>query len=369
MIDAPGTVNHRHAVRRLPGRPAAAGGAPEIATRPPLPAVALAISAGIDVAALAVAVLGGDQALSMLAAVALHAAAATAAVLLAGDRLTGSRRTLVAALVVTLPVIGVVLAMLGLDAEPQDELAVPPPPSSDEPELPDARHVRRVAAALPACEILMVASLGERRATLAALARRGDASDVSLLRWMVSTGSEMAVEAALALDELGTIFESELVQWRAELAEAPSRGAALSCAALITRALETGIVEPTMVKALAVEARECLAQLSTLASEHPQKDVDADADDGSAAARARLEMAAMKPDAALAILDQALAYASPNNPSGAALQELLALRGEARLLAHADTERDDRRFVQSGSVGGAAMPTRPSLPPFEKNKE
>ena len=365
MIDAPGTANHRHATRRLPGRPAAADDASEIATRPPLPALALALSAGIDVAALALALLCGGQALALLAAVALHAASATAAVLLAGDRLTGSRRTLVLALVVTLPVVGVALALLGLDAEPQDELAAPPPPSSDEPELPDPRHVRRVAAALPACEILMVASLGERRATLAALARRGDASDVSLLRWMVSTGSEMAVEAALALDELGTIFESELVQWRAELAEAPSRGAVLSCAALITRALETGIVEPTMVKALAAEARECLARLSTLASEPPEKD----SDDSGAAARARLEMAAMKPDAALAILDQALAYSSPNHPSSATLQELLTLRGEARLLAHADTRRDDRRSMQPGSIGGAGMPARFLLPTFEKNKE
>ena len=301
-----------------------------------LPVAALAISVGIDLAALAVAVAGSHRPLSFLAAAGLHAAAVAVVLLLAADRLAGSRRTLVAAMIFTLPVVGVGLSLLSLGTEPGGDLAEPAPPAPEEPKLPDIRRVRSVAGALPACEILMVAPLDERRATLAALARRGDANAVALLRWLVSTGSEMAVEAALALDELGTAFEADLARRRAQLAQEPTAAAARAGAALIALALENGIVEPTMVKVLAEEAREWLARASALGKQQPRKKNSDDA--ATTLVRARLEMAAMMPGAALAILDQGLAGASASNPT---VKQMTVLRKEASLLAHSDGQRRD----------------------------
>lgn len=231
---------------------------PSSARRPPrVPIDVLAMSAGLELCALALASTPDGEPLSLVVAAALHSVAAV--LWLTAGRLPGSRRTLAATLVMTLPVAGLILAVIALGTEPHAELAEPPPPSGDEPELPDPRHIQRVVAALPPCELLMTAALDERRATLAALVARGDNNAVSLLRWLVSTGGEMAVEAALALDELATEFESELARRRAELARRPSPVAAAGAAALITTALETGIVEPMMARALAVEARQLLA--------------------------------------------------------------------------------------------------------------
>ncbi|HEX3695707.1 MAG TPA: hypothetical protein VH374_09985 [Polyangia bacterium] len=305
--------------------------APGFSARPPLPILTLALCAGIDLGALALPVLAGSALPFLLGATALHALAALTIVLLR-KRLPGSGCTLAVALILTLPVVGVVLVALALGTTPQAALNELAPVDADERELPDRQHVRRIAAALPACEMLMAATIDDRRATLAALARRGDANAVSLLRWVISTGGEMAVEGALALDELGTGFDSALAALRDEMAVEPSEAIALDGAMLIARALESGIVEPTMMEALATEARGYLLS----ASDSTRQTLGArQGGSGAAIVSARLELAAMQPASALAILDQEL---SNGTPKGVAAEAMRALRTEARLRSHTPVE-------------------------------
>ena len=256
-----------------------------------------------------------------LAAAALHLLALLP--VLAARTLTPSEKWLGAAFVFALPVAGTLLAALALGTIGRSELdAQPPSDAAALGEPPRVDELRRLGEALPCCEALLAGSIEERRAIIATLTRRADGDAVALLRWALGApDAELAVEAALAMEEMTAAFEARLAECRAELVADPaSAEAALACAEVVTQAIGAGIADAALVPKLAHEARRHFIAA---------KDGDPARAVAVALGRARLELEVLRPDTALACIDDALGQASPESQPA-----LLALREEAVLASH-----------------------------------
>jgi hypothetical protein len=285
----------------------------------------------VDLVGLAL-IAGVQEVWTLFAAAGLHL---LAVVPVAFIRALGpSEKALAAAFVFGLPIFGALLAVLALepgDGELISDLAQAPPTATE----PVGADFGRLAAALPSCEALTAGTVEERRAIIATLVRRGDADAVALLRWALgASDADLAVDAALALEEMTASFDTRLATCRDALAAAQEAArnpgapvpalyaadAALAAAELITHAIDVGVADPPLVPALAAEAREDY----TLAA------ADAGHADTVAIGRTQLELGALRPDSALACIDAALPTAGPE-----ARQTLLTLREEALLGSHA----------------------------------
>ena len=155
-----------------------------------------------------------------------------------------------------------------------------------------------MAEGLSCCEALLVADADERRAILSTLSRRPDRNAIDLLRWaLASPHPDLAVEAALALEDIGATFDATLAAQRAALEQTPTFGGALAVADVITDAVEAGVADAPLVPALAREARQCYLRAA---------DLDPARADVVAIGRARLELAVLRPDSALDAIDRAL---------------------------------------------------------------
>src|SRR5204862_2662649 len=134
--------------------------------------------------------------------------------------LSPSETTLALAFVTALPVVGALLAVLALehgDGDLASDLALSALPA---PETAGA-DFGRLAVALPSCEALSAGTVEERRAIIATLVRRGDAESVALLRWALGASDpDLAVDAALALEEMTASFDARLAACRDALAAA-----------------------------------------------------------------------------------------------------------------------------------------------------
>jgi hypothetical protein len=302
------------------------------AAPPQRPSIAPWIAASlIDLVAVALLV-GVQEAWTLLAAAALHVSALLPIVFLRA--LSRSEKALAVALVLALPLFGGLLAVLALEHGNGDlisDLAQAPPLAAET----AGADFGRLAAALPSCEALSAGTVEERRAIIATLVRQSDAEAVALLRWALGAADpDLAVDAALALEEMTASFDARLAACRDALAAAgnadPSRGApppalpaaeaALATAELITHAIDVGVADPALVPALASEARQDY-ELAAATSAHP---------DAIAVGRAQLELSALRPDSALACIDAALPGAGLD-----ARPMLLSLREEALLASHA----------------------------------
>ncbi len=287
------------------------------------PLVPWLLAGGADVAALALLLARPGSVGAAVVAAALHLAALLPFAVRSG--LTTSERQLGAAFVFGLPVVGAPLAALAVLTVGQSELLDRP---DDDPVLgdgPRADELRRMGEALPCCEALLSGQADERRAIIATLTRRADADAVALLRWALGAPDpELAVDAALALEEMAASFEVDLANCRKELAAAPdgkAPDAALAAGELITDAIDAGVADPALVGTLAHEARGYFER----------------AGDGSSArlvaianGRVSLELAVLRPDTALACIDEALGQVAPADRPA-----LEAMREEAVLAAHA----------------------------------
>ena len=237
--------------------------------------------------------------------------------------LTNSERWVGAAFTFAIPVAGAALAMIALGTAGRGEV-VEADPDAAPPEVEPLRaeELRRLGEALPCCEALLTGSIDERRAIIATLTRRADADAVALLRWALGAADpDLAVEAALALEEMTSSFETRLAQLRNAVARKPSADDAQDAAELATDAIEAGLAEPALVPSLAHEARQFYAAAAA---------VDPARAGELAIGRARLELAVLRPDAALAAIDEAVDQVGVD-----AKAVLLALRDEAVLATHA----------------------------------
>jgi hypothetical protein len=287
----------------------------------PLPVTPWVLAVMLDVAGV-VLLIGRAASYGPLAAAGLHLAALVPIV--AWRSLSPSERLLGAAFVFSMPVAGGLVALIALGTVGRGEvLETDPDAIAAEVEPLRAEELRRLGEALPCCEALLAGTVDERRAIIATLTRRADADSVALLRWALGAADpDLAVEAALALEEMTAGFESRMAQLRKALAATPLADDAQDAAELITDAIEAGIAEPALVSSLAHEARELFAAAGV--------DTDPTRAGEVAVGRARLELAVLRPDAALAAIDEAVDQVDPE-----ARNVLLALRDEAVVATHA----------------------------------
>jgi len=288
---------------------------------PVFPVAALAASLTID--GLAVAWLfthAGTPGAAWLAA-ALHLGSALP--LLLKRAFPSSQRSLALALGLALPLVGVAVAAMVLGTRGRGELGqAVAEEESTEPAPAENSDVFRLTEALSCCEALLSAEVEQRRAILSALNHRGDANAIRILRWALgASDTDLAVEAALALEDVNAAFEARLAACREELAANPSFAAALAVGETVLRGLETGIVDPPLVPLLAQESRAAYERAGAL---------DPARYDVAAASRAELELLLLRPDNAIECIDHALPTASPGMRD-----ELLGLRQEAVLASHA----------------------------------
>lgn len=282
-------------------------------------ACALALSTALDFGALAWAVAHpGVQ--HLLLAAALHLAAVALVTVRGGP--PRSQTLLAAALTLTLPLAGAPIAALMLGTDGGGAIGdTGPADAAPAPARASPADLRRMAEGLSCCEALLVADADERRAILSTLSRHPDRNAVELLRWaLASPHPDLAVEAALALEDIGATFDATLAANREALTQAPTFAAALAAGDAITDAVEAGVADVPLVPGLAREAR----QYYTRATEIDPARVGV-----AAIGHARLEMAVLRPDSALEVIDRALPVASP-----AAREQLTAMRQEAALAAH-----------------------------------
>jgi tetratricopeptide (TPR) repeat protein len=279
------------------------------------------IASAIDLAAVALLVAAGQlTALVLTLALVLHLAASASLALARG--LPASRRSLLVAFALTLPVVGAPIALLslaggGARSEVADLLKDEPEPEPP----PEVALIRNVADGLPAPDALLVADVEERRARLWALGRRADAESIALLRWALTAGpNDLGLEAALALEDLSIEFEKRLKELRRQLEETPTAACARAAGDHITHAFEVGAVDVAQLRAYADEARGHYDRAAEL---DPKLAAEV------AVGRARLELAILRPDLALAAIDRALPAAPP-----AIGAELHKLREEAEVRSH-----------------------------------
>jgi hypothetical protein len=272
-----------------------------------------------------------------LAAGALHLASLAPIALAA---LAPSERALGLAFAFAIPVLGAPLAALSLRTVGRCELGeVDPEAPPADVETPSSEELRRLGEALPTCEALLAGGADERRAIIATLTVRADAGSVALLRWALGAANpELAVEAALAIEEMTASFEARLGAHRQMLAAKASGADALAAAELATDSIEAGLAEASLVPSLAEEAR---GYYTAALVGDPARATTV------AIGRARLELAVLHPDAALTAIDEvmvtdgsgpavsAVELHGPEGLAAAEMEMLLALRDEAVLATHA----------------------------------
>ncbi len=226
----------------------------------------------------------------------LHLAAAAAVLRMRGTEPT--RRLLAAAMAFSLPLIGVVMAVLvvTLRGRGGDELLARHEPMR-RPES-GAEVARRLTAGSSTCEALLVGDAELRRVTVSALQRAADARAITLLRWSLAQAHpDLRLEAALALEELSARYAERSAQACAEAERRPSRDSALAAAEVIVSAIYSDLAEPALLPVISAQARAYYRMAAQLDEQRAGE---------LAWARARLEIAMLAPEAALALIEPVL---------------------------------------------------------------
>jgi hypothetical protein len=291
------------------------------ARRCELPAFAAGVATAIDIVAAGLLIAGPISWGICGMALTLHLIAAGSLVL--RRRLRGSRRALLLAFGVALPIVGAAAVILALaQARPEDG----PTTAGIVEEDQDREEVTwELDESLPTAEALVVAGTEERRAILSALGRRADADAVAVLRWALTAAStELGRESALALEDLSSSFERRLDGHRRALELAPTHAEAMAAGQWIAHGLNVGIIDVVQMPTFASEARRYFVMARAL---RPEAAADV------ALAQAQMELAVLRPDTALELLDEALAHPAREGEP-ARHDELRRLRDEAALRSH-----------------------------------
>lgn len=226
------------------------------------------------------------------------------------------RRTLAAALAGVVPVIGPLAGAWAADARGRGGAELLPAPDG-------AAHVdglaiaRRLTTSLPSCEALVSNDLEARRATIARLARRATADDIAMLLWARShPDPDVAVEIALALEEVGQRFEQRVHAARAAALANPCFATHAAVVRVISAGILTGVIDGPLVRVLVDEARTHHAEAIALEPARAAELV---------AVSARLELVMGRPAVACDLI-AGVVWTSVDD-------ELIALHGEAAYAA------------------------------------
>lgn len=209
-----------------------------------------------------------------------------------------ARRALAVTLAAAVPVVGPLAVVLLVQARGKDGLDLLHDPHARAPRLDALAIARRLTTSLPSCEAIMSGDVDARRATLARLTARARPDDVAILRWARGHDDpEVAVEVALAFEELGQRFEQRLRDARDAAAAEPTASAHAQIVHAISAGITSGVVDATLVSRLAEEARRHHVAAAVLDPSLARVLV---------APRARIELAACRPTIALAQLEAAI---------------------------------------------------------------
>jgi len=149
------------------------------------------------------------QSFQVLAAAALHA---TAVLLLSGvARGRPSRRWLCVAAVLAVPCVGAAAAAVTLVTRGRGSAAIERRRTARRRPALARAAIERLGRALSPCDALEGGDEEQRRAALLALSRRGDPEAIALLRRAAAgRDPDLALSAALALDEIGERAERQV---------------------------------------------------------------------------------------------------------------------------------------------------------------
>ena len=223
----------------------------------------LLLATCMDGLALAVLVLGGRAGSSLMAVAGLHLLACGAAGL--ATRASRSQRALMAALTLTLPLLGAAVAMIALRTRRRGEVGEMPAREAPEKRSLTVVDVRRLIDGLSASESLMSGSPEEKSATVAMLTRHPDTESIALLRRAVATGdADLAVEAALALEDLGAQLEVSAAAAHQELDGNPGFERALADADMLATAVHSGLPDASVIARLVADARRGYERAASL---------------------------------------------------------------------------------------------------------
>lgn len=250
---------------------------------------------------------------------------------------TRSQRALMTAFTLAIPLFGTAVAVLAIGIRRRGQTVEAPPIEPRETHNPTAADIHRLTNALSACESLMSGSPDERSATVAMLARHPDAESIALLRRAVAGGDpDLAVEAALALEDLGAHLDATAAAARKELEGNPSFDRVRADADALAEAIHAGLPDPQRILPLVADARR---GYETAAALRPDQLPDL------ARRWVRLELDALCPDAGLAVLERAEAQ------GGAGADSLAPLR--ARVTHAASRLRPDPQVkADRDGIGG-----------------
>ena len=179
----------------------------------------------------------------------------------------GSRRLLASVVALMVPLAGPLLAVLVRYGRGRG--TVPPSERRAAARIHrSATGVHRVSRLPPVLDRLMSPDAQERLAALVALSNPGDATAIALLRWTLDHGTtEMALDAALALEELDRRREARRAATRRALDEAPSFDRALAAADAFADAVLTRFADGPSLAVMVVQARDAYQLALGLAPE------------------------------------------------------------------------------------------------------
>ena len=257
--------------------------------------------------------LTSQESASLVLAVVMQAVAGAVVAWMA----TPQRRVLIWLVALSVPVIGP-LASMYIDSERgRGGAELLEDPTAEAPTIDGIEIARRLTQALPPCEALVSGNVDARRATITRLSQRAKGEYIAILRWARNQrDSELAVDAALALADLEQRFELRLRTARASVAASPCYATHASLVTTICDGVLAGIVDAPIVTKLVSEARRHHLEASVADPEAARELV---------VPCGRLELAARRPDLALALAKRALSRSA--NP------ELVHLYSEAAYAA------------------------------------
>lgn len=217
---------------------------------------------------------------------------AFAVYILARRDLEASRRALAFTLAVTIPGLGPSLAVLAIAVRG----AGTSPALRREPRLAERDRDEYARLARDEAPLLyrLSGSRAERRAGLSELARDESPAAVAALRWVLERGEEDAViDAALTLEKMTDAGMSEIAAGRMLFSEVGPEDL-VHLGDRVAGMIESGLAEPSMARRLASVARDF----------YRAADERGILPGRVTAAWARLELRAMHPSDALAVLDR-----------------------------------------------------------------
>jgi len=201
-----------------------------------------------------------------------------------------SRRQLALVFIATLPVIGVVMAVVSLRAR-----GINNSPALNQP-VPDVSRRHAAEADLAPLLERLIGTSPERRAALASMSRADGAQKIGGLRWLIERGDgEAALDAALTLEELADRRLADVARLTERAGEGVDWRRMVDAADLIADTVHSGIADPSMVPALCARARELYRAAYANVAGQPAELTES---------WARLELTAMRPTHALMILEE-----------------------------------------------------------------